>query len=382
MRLLFTWHGYAMLFFGSFYVFFYGSSHYMCGLSRRRAISRRNGGYRSDGVTNTTDLRQVERTIEDEENGEGGGAGFGRTDNIKVTPAMASIPIVIFRKPKIQDSTVSPECATSSNIADSTANMDQDYFKSERLNFQSSVETVEVLEDTIEIRDTTPTPGKSFNLADRDAHSDLSSRSSLEQQGKSSGEHKMEDSGDSHVINMELTNSGSHRNAINKTSSTPGVRSGASSSSLARTTDAPWMATIVPQDSPSTSFMPCATGQEILDTEGCIQPASSISVPATGSQQPPQPMRRDSLSNSSTNSTSASNNGKSNTSAAFRSRVCPKIPVDDYPTIVDEECAICLFNFEDGDELRHLYCNHFFHRGCVDRWLTKNPFCPKCKRGI
>ncbi|KAK3831001.1 MAG: hypothetical protein J3R72DRAFT_425619 [Linnemannia gamsii] len=36
----------------------------------------------------------------------------------------------------------------------------------------------------------------------------------------------------------------------------------------------------------------------------------------------------------------------------------------------DEECAICLSDFEDGDELRHL--------NCVDRWLVKSAFCPKC----
>jgi hypothetical protein len=48
----------------------------------------------------------------------------------------------------------------------------------------------------------------------------------------------------------------------------------------------------------------------------------------------------------------------------------------------DEECAICLSDFEDGEELRHMYCNHLFHRNCVDRWLVKNAFCPKCKRGI
>ncbi|KAF9189535.1 hypothetical protein BGZ51_005608 [Haplosporangium sp. Z 767] len=53
-----------------------------------------------------------------------------------------------------------------------------------------------------------------------------------------------------------------------------------------------------------------------------------------------------------------------------------------YPTVHDEECAICLFDFEDGDELRHLQCDHCFHRSCVDRWLVKNPNCPKCKRGV
>ncbi|KAG0020184.1 hypothetical protein BGZ81_009442 [Podila clonocystis] len=139
---LFTWHGYAMLFAGSFYVYGYATVHYLssapvitsvalvfasmglvpffallalifmalsclyvlyilficfvwpfekCGLSRRRAISRRNGGYRSNGTTNTTDLAQLGNSSSL--------IGFGGCDNIKVTPAMAAIPIVVFRKP-------------------------------------------------------------------------------------------------------------------------------------------------------------------------------------------------------------------------------------------------------------------------------------------
>jgi hypothetical protein len=55
---------------------------------------------------------------------------------------------------------------------------------------------------------------------------------------------------------------------------------------------------------------------------------------------------------------------------------------DNYPIILDEECAICLFDFEHGEQLRHLPCDHFFHLSCVDRWLVRNPFCPKCKRCI
>ena len=34
-----------------------------------------------------------------------------------------------------------------------------------------------------------------------------------------------------------------------------------------------------------------------------------------------------------------------------------------------EECPICLCDFEHGEELRRLPCGHFFHRECVDRWV-------------
>lgn len=48
------------------------------------------------------------------------------------------------------------------------------------------------------------------------------------------------------------------------------------------------------------------------------------------------------------------------------------------------ECAICLCDFEPGDEITVLPCGHFFHlTGCVREWLSKHArTCPTCRADI
>ncbi|KAI4378018.1 hypothetical protein MLD38_015561 [Melastoma candidum] len=46
-----------------------------------------------------------------------------------------------------------------------------------------------------------------------------------------------------------------------------------------------------------------------------------------------------------------------------------------------KSCAVCLCEFEGGDEIRWLDgCRHVFHLPCLDRWLDLDQYmCPMCR---
>lgn len=58
------------------------------------------------------------------------------------------------------------------------------------------------------------------------------------------------------------------------------------------------------------------------------------------------------------------------------------LPVSNRSSVCkDDSCAICLESFQKGDRLRVLPCNHRFHCGCIDKWLSGSISyaCPTCK---
>jgi hypothetical protein len=48
----------------------------------------------------------------------------------------------------------------------------------------------------------------------------------------------------------------------------------------------------------------------------------------------------------------------------------------------DAVCAVCLLEYESGQELRVLPCRHHFHQACIDVWLRKNKTCATCRQEI
>lgn len=48
----------------------------------------------------------------------------------------------------------------------------------------------------------------------------------------------------------------------------------------------------------------------------------------------------------------------------------------------DRVCAICLAEYEDGEEIswsHNRHCKHFFHRSCIAEWLLFHDQCPCCR---
>ncbi|KAK8639904.1 hypothetical protein V6N13_138270 [Hibiscus sabdariffa] len=47
------------------------------------------------------------------------------------------------------------------------------------------------------------------------------------------------------------------------------------------------------------------------------------------------------------------------------------------------QCYICLVEYEEGDIIRGLPCNHEFHRTCIDKWLKEiHRVCPLCRGDV
>ena len=48
----------------------------------------------------------------------------------------------------------------------------------------------------------------------------------------------------------------------------------------------------------------------------------------------------------------------------------------------NERCPICLEDYNIGDTLNELICNHFYHKKCINNWIISNNNCPICRSSI
>ncbi|KAL2547052.1 RING/U-box superfamily protein [Forsythia ovata] len=44
------------------------------------------------------------------------------------------------------------------------------------------------------------------------------------------------------------------------------------------------------------------------------------------------------------------------------------------------ECCVCLCKFQADEEVSELSCKHFFHKGCLEKWIdNQHTTCPLCR---
>jgi hypothetical protein len=48
----------------------------------------------------------------------------------------------------------------------------------------------------------------------------------------------------------------------------------------------------------------------------------------------------------------------------------------------ERDCAICLSEYEEGEEMCRLHCGHCFHKECIFQWLSTSTVCPFCKANV
>ncbi|ELT93759.1 hypothetical protein CAPTEDRAFT_170762 [Capitella teleta] len=60
----------------------------------------------------------------------------------------------------------------------------------------------------------------------------------------------------------------------------------------------------------------------------------------------------------------------------------PKIPVSPADVSKNTQCPICRADFELGETMLQMPCNHHFHSSCINPWLERTNSCPVCRHEL
>ncbi|KAM4027225.1 uncharacterized protein ACNLHF_023040 [Anomaloglossus baeobatrachus] len=65
---------------------------------------------------------------------------------------------------------------------------------------------------------------------------------------------------------------------------------------------------------------------------------------------------------------------------SWRARQIARLPTRNVTSQEEgERCPICIEDYQIGEQLTVIPCNHFFHLGCISDWLRSSPHCPLCR---
>ncbi|KAL5991985.1 hypothetical protein ACLOJK_012897 [Asimina triloba] len=65
---------------------------------------------------------------------------------------------------------------------------------------------------------------------------------------------------------------------------------------------------------------------------------------------------------------------------SYSIQLIPALKYGKEVSIEGGECAVCLCEFKEGEEVRQLpECLHSFHVPCIDMWLSSHTSCPLCR---
>lgn len=58
------------------------------------------------------------------------------------------------------------------------------------------------------------------------------------------------------------------------------------------------------------------------------------------------------------------------------------LPLVEIQVTDGQGCAICLSEYELGEEVKQLQCEHKFHEDCLKEWSNEHDTCPLCRSNI